>query len=264
MDATSGALIRSTQSTARTKTLFAGWSRLNRGAQLLSGATRAAYVTLKRSAHPVVEGRLAVHYLGAPVEVLRDSYGVPHIFGSSERDAFFGQGFVHAQDRLFQMDAMRHAAAGRVSEWAGAAALEADRFMRRLGLADIAGRDLAATGDAERKLLAAYARGVNEAIRTLPALPPEYAFLGVAPEPWHPEHSMLLGRFVLFSFASNWDTELLRERLLAALGPQRAAAADLSYPIDAYTTTGVLTAPAMERVLQSLRGLGFAPLALPT
>lgn len=245
--------------------MVAGWSWVHRGAQLLPGAARASYVTLKRSAHPVVDGRIAVHYLDKSVDVLRDRYGVPHIFADSEQDAFFGQGFVHAQDRLFQMDSMRRAAAGRVSEWAGATALEADRFMRRLGLVDIAGRDLAATGDEERELLAAYARGVNEAIRTLPALPPEYAFLGIAPEPWHPEHSMLLGRFVLFSFASNWDTELLRERLLVALGPERAAAVDPSYPVDAYTTTGKPPAPATERVLRSYQaaleaglGSGFA------
>ena len=194
---------------------------------------------------------MSVHYLDAPIDVLRDRYGVPHVFASSERDAFFGQGFVHAQDRLFQMDSMRRAASGRLAEWVGLPGLEADRFMRRLGFVDIAARDLAATGDEERELLAAYARGVNEGIRTLPALPPEYAFLDMKPEPWHPEHTMLLGRFVLFSFASNWDTELLRERLLHTLGPERAAAVDPSYPVDAYTSTGSPIAPAVERVLRS-------------
>ncbi|MEZ4554796.1 MAG: penicillin acylase family protein [Dehalococcoidia bacterium] len=225
------------------------WSRGLDAARLAAGVARATYVTLRKTAHPVEDGTLAVAGLDAPVEVLRDRYGVPHIVATTERDAFFGQGFVHAQDRLFQMDAMRHAAAGRVSEWAGRAGLEADRFMRRLGFADIAGRDLAATGHEERDLLFAYARGVNAAIRTLPALPPEYAVLGAKPEPWHPEHSMLLGRFVLFSFAVNWDTELLRERLLRGLGAERAALIDPAYPEHAYASAGVPIGPAAERLL---------------
>lgn len=225
-------------------------ARIGRNARRVPGAARAAYVALNGAAHPTVDGRLDVNYLAAPVEVLRDRYGVPHIFAASAEDAFFGQGFVHAQDRLFQMDSMRQAASGRLAEWVGEAGIEADRFMRRLGFVDIAGRDLAATGDEERELLAAYARGVNEAVRTLPSLPPEYAFLGTTPEPWHPEHSMLLGRFVLFSFAGNWDTELLRERLLDALGPLSAAAVDPAYPAAGYTSTGA-AAPAVERVLHS-------------
>ncbi|MFN8584964.1 MAG: penicillin acylase family protein [Dehalococcoidia bacterium] len=213
------------------------------------GLARATVVTLRKSAHPIEDGTFAVQGLDGALEILRDRHGVPHILAVTERDAFFGQGFVHAQDRLFQMDAMRRAGAGRVSEWAGHAGLEADRFMRRLGFVDIAARDFASTGDEERALLVAYARGVNEAIRTLPALPPEYAFLGTTPEPWHPEHSMLVGRFVLFSFAVNWDTELLRERLLVALGPERAAQLDPAYPVDAYASAGIPVVPTAERVL---------------
>ena len=80
--------------------------------------------------------------------------------------------------------------------------------MRRLGLADRAAGDLARAGDDERELLAAYARGVNEGVGSLRTLPPEFALLGETPEPWRPEHSLLLGRMLLFSFATNWDTEL--------------------------------------------------------
>ncbi|MGE0229484.1 MAG: penicillin acylase family protein [Dehalococcoidia bacterium] len=225
------------------------WSRGLDAARLAAGVARATYITLRKAAHPVEDGTLGVAGLDGAVDVLRDHYGVPHIVATTERDVFFGQGFVHAQDRLFQMDAMRHAAAGRISEWAGRAGLEADRFMRRLGFVDIAGRDLAATGDEQRDLLFAYARGVNAAVRTLPALPPEYAVLGTKPDPWHPEHSMLLGRFVLFSFAVNWDTELLRERVLRGLGPRRAALIDSAYPEHAYASAGVPIVPAAERLL---------------
>ncbi len=225
------------------------WSRGLDAARLAVGLARATIVTLRKSAHPIEDGHLSVRGSDGPIEVVRDRYGVPHVLASTDADVFFGQGFVHAQDRLFQMDAMRHAAAGRVSEWAGRAGIEADRFMRRLGFADIAGRDLAGEGDEARSLLLAYARGVNEGIRTLPALPPEYAFLGTKPEPWHAEHSWLLGRFVLFSFAVNWDTELLRERLLHAIGPERAALLDSAYPAGAYASSGLPVFPAAERLL---------------
>ncbi len=222
-------------------------------------ASRAALVAASRRAHPIEDGRMRLAGLGAPVEVIRDRFGVPHIYAASARDAFFGQGFVHAQDRLFQMDSMRRAGQGRIAEWAGAPAIEADRFLRRLGFADIAARDLAACGDAERALLGAYTAGVNAAIATLPALPPEYAFVDGAPEPWLSEHTMLLGRFVLFAFAPNWDTELLRERLLRALGPERAAALEPVTPPTARTATGAPTGTA-ERIFEAYRaavGLGM-------
>src|SRR5258708_4138857 len=106
-------------------------TRASRMRAQVEGVARAALITRRREAWPVEAGRLLVNGLEARVEVLRDHYGVPHVFAASERDAFFGQGFVHAQDRLFQMDVLRRAGAGRISEWAGSRALEADRFLRR-------------------------------------------------------------------------------------------------------------------------------------
>ena len=153
------------------------------------------------------------------IEILRDQHGLPHVFATNEPDALFGQGVIHAQDRLFQMDSMRRLASGRLAEVGGPATLESDRFMRRVGLAHRARRDidLAAPGDVE--LLNAYAAGVNAGITSLPALPPEYGLIGSNPEPWLPEHTTLIARLVMFSFAVNWDTELLRERLLRSSRP---------------------------------------------
>ncbi len=225
-------------------------ARARRAGAQMQGAARAALVTARHEAWPVEAGRLAVQGLEGRVEVLRDHYGVPHVFAGSERDALFGQGFVHAQDRLFQMDLLRRAGAGRISEWAGRSALEADRFLRRLGFADIAARDFASCPPEGRALLQAYAAGVNAAIAAQPALPPEYAFLSATPEPWHPEHTLLLARFVLFTFASNWDTELLRERLLGTLGGERAAAVEPTTPPGAHTATGGHVGAA-ERVLHA-------------
>jgi penicillin amidase len=226
--------------------------RARETAGIAARAALAAAHTAAKRAHPIEDGRLTVRGLDGRVEVIRDRHGVPHIYAASEADALFGQGFVHAQDRLFQMDSLRRAGAGRIAEWAGPGAVEADRLLRRLGFVDIAGRDLAAADPAERELLVAFTAGVNAGIASLPALPPEYVFLGATPEPWHPEHTMMLGRFVLFSFAANWDTELIRERLLRALGPEHAASLEPVTRADAHTVTGVPPAEA-DRLLEAYR-----------
>ena len=124
--------------------------------------------------------------------------------------------------------------------------------MRRLGFADRAGRDLASLDPDDRELLIAYTAGVNAGIRSLRALPPEYTLLQTRPEPWHPEHSLLLGRLLMFSFAPNWDTELQRLQLLEAVGPARAALVDVPYPEDAPTATG---APVLDAARRAARGV---------
>ncbi|MCC6237164.1 MAG: penicillin acylase family protein [Dehalococcoidia bacterium] len=211
---------------------------------------RALALARSSRCHPQVDGSISVQGAQADIEVVRDAFGVPHIRSMSDVDALFGLGFVHAQDRLFQLDSTRRFALGRLAEVAGAGLVESDRFLRRLGLADRAGRDYARLGQDERTLLDAYARGVNAGIAATRVLPPEYALLEAPPEPWHPEHTLALARLVLFTFALNWDTELLRERLLTALGPARAFELDAVHP-EAYTTTG-LDVPAADRVLHAL------------
>lgn len=231
--------------------------RLPSTAQVRSAAgdavrlARALAASRSTRSHPQVEGRLAVRGAGAEIEVVRDAFGVPHVRARSDEDALFGLGLVHAQDRLFQLDSTRRFALGRLAEVGGPGLVEADRFMRCLGLADRAGRDYAGLGAGERTLLDAYARGVNAGIEATRALPPEYALLEAPPEPWHPEHTLAVARLVLFTFALNWDTELLRERLLSALGPDRAFELDAAYPADGRTATG-LDVPAGDRLLHAL------------
>ena len=239
---------------------------------LARGLGRSAYAAATRRAFPQVDGVLHVAGLDALVEVVRDRYGVPHVFAQSDADALFGQGLVHAQDRLFQMDLLRRVAAGRLAEVAGARALQSDRFMCRLGLDEAAARDLAAAPVEERALVEAYARGVNEGIRTLPAPPPEYEVFGRgvvsggvngdALPPWRPQDSLLVGRLILFGFSGNWDTELLRERLIRSLGADRAAAIEPVHPRGGSTTTGRPHAAAAERLLAAYRAAVEA--GLPT
>ena len=220
---------------------------------LARGLGRSAYASATHRAFPQVDGVLHIDGVSAPVDVIRDRHGVPHVFAQTDADALFGQGLVHAQDRLFQMDLLRRVAAGRLAEVAGERVLGSDRFMRRLGLDESATRDLAATSDEHRALLDAYTRGVNEGIRTLPALPPEYEVFGGAPPPWRAEDSLLVGRLILFGFGGNWDTELLRERLIGSLGVERAAAIEPVHPRGGSTTTGRPHAAAADRLLAAYR-----------
>ncbi|MDP6605004.1 MAG: penicillin acylase family protein, partial [Dehalococcoidia bacterium] len=148
------------------------FSRLRLQATQAMGVAKALVIAAGSSAHPQVQGRISVDGLAGPVEIRRDHAGVPHIFAESDEDALFGQGFVHAQDRLFQIDGMRRLAGGRVAEVTGAGSLEADRFMRRLGLAGRAADDWRRADDRERRLLGAHARGMNAGVLSLPALPP--------------------------------------------------------------------------------------------
>ena len=145
---------------------------------LLAAGLGAIYLIAGQSL-PQVAGELAVPGLAAPVDVLRDANGVPHIFARSEADAHFALGFVHAQDRLWQMEMNRRIAAGRLAEVLGPAALDTDRFLRTLDIRRVAEANVRALDADSRRLLAAYAAGVNAFLATKPILPPEFWLLGV-------------------------------------------------------------------------------------
>lgn len=142
---------------------------------------------------PQWEGKVEVTGLDAPVEIVRDEHGIPYIRASSKRDLYFAQGFVHAQDRFWQMSLARRASAGRLAEWFGATALHVDRRARHLGVSQAAERSWAAFPEAERPLLAAYADGVNAWLESAAyRRPPEMVILHVDPEPWRPSDAFLV------------------------------------------------------------------------
>jgi penicillin amidase len=174
-----------------------------------------------QAAVPRLDGELRVAGLEGTVEVYRDRLGIPHIRAGSLHDAFFAQGFVHGQDRLWQMEYDRRRAAGRFAECGGPAALETDRFMRRLRLVEGARADYDASNAETRAMLDAYASGVN-AFATTGPLPVEFQLLGMTPERWEPWHcgAVFKVRHVLMGL---WSTKLWRARLVAALGPELAA-----------------------------------------
>jgi len=180
-----------------------------------------------RTAVPPKDATIEIPGLGGPVEVVVDSRGVPHVFATTETDAYRAQGYLVARDRLFQLDLQTRATAGRLTEWVGAVALPADRAMRALGLSEHADRDFAALDPLSPQALAlrAYAEGVNAWIDRLRPrdLPLEYRLLDVRPGRWRPEHTFYLLQRMNWTLSFGQHT-LNRQRVAAHVG---TAAADV-------------------------------------
>ncbi len=170
---------------------------------------------------PPTGGTLRVNGLAEPVEVLRDPEGVPHIRAQGQRDAFFAQGFVHAQDRLFQMELNLRRGVGRSAEWLGAPAVEMDVLCRRLDMEGACRRDFAALGDEARAMLEAYVAGVNAFVDSDAPLPMEYELLDATPLRWEPWHPIAVMRRLGLLMGSVWF-KLWRAAALPRIGAEQA------------------------------------------
>src|SRR5512138_3574820 len=154
----------------------------------VAGLTGAAALTALRRPVARSSGRLALPGLSAPVQVLRDRWGVPHIYARNAIDLFTAQGYVHAQDRLWQMELQRRTGMGRLSEVFGPIALDTDRFVRVLGFNRVVRREAELLEGEARAVVEAYVRGVNALIaQSAHRLPIEFTILRLRPEPWRAE-----------------------------------------------------------------------------
>ncbi|HYW50335.1 MAG TPA: penicillin acylase family protein, partial [Gemmatimonadaceae bacterium] len=166
---------------------------------------------------------LSIPGLRAKVEVRRDRWGVPHIYAANQHDLFFAQGFVAAQDRLFQMEMWRRQGEGRLAEVLGPAAAERDRMARLFTYRGSMAREWAAYGPDTKAIVSAFVAGVNARIAQVgDDLPPEFAMLGFKPTPW--SITVPLARATGLSGVSNASSEVLRAQLVAALGVARMEA----------------------------------------
>jgi penicillin G amidase len=180
-----------------------------------------------REALSPIHGNLVVPGLKEPVKVLRDRWGVAHIYAKNQHDLFFAQGFVVAQDRLFQMEMWKRAGQGRLAEVLGPSAVPRDlnaRLLRYRG--DVKAEYESYSPDAEA-ILTAFADGINAEIRSLtaksgPGLPIEFQLAGFAPEPWKPQDC--LNRMAAFSVTGNAFSELRDAELISKLGVEKASA----------------------------------------
>ncbi|MDW8146545.1 MAG: penicillin acylase family protein [Roseiflexaceae bacterium] len=215
---------------------FLLWLALGLVVALALGAG-GGYLWLRRSL-PQTSGEIRVSGMSDPVTIVRDSDGVAHITGATETDAAFGLGFVHAQERLWQMEMQRRIGHGQLSEIFGATTLNTDRFLRTLGVARAA-RSALERLDAETiAILEAYAAGVNAFLATNPLLPPEFLILGVQPEPWQPIDSLVWAKMMAWDLGGNWSEEVMRSLLIAQIGPE-----DANFLMPAYTADGPLILP---------------------
>jgi penicillin amidase len=203
-----------------------GLNRVGVAAGATGAVAAGAFSYLLRRPLPQLDGELRVVGLNGPVEIVRDRWGIPHISARDPLDAFFAQGFCHAQDRLWQMELARRVASGRLAEVFGKDALDVDRFMRRLGLHRAAQRDWDSANPSVRDTLGAYAAGINACLDGLLAsgrLPVEFGLARFSPARWEPLDTLCYGRYFAFSLSPNWESELVRSRLIARLGYTAAA-----------------------------------------
>jgi penicillin amidase len=185
----------------------------------------AWFRSAQRAAMPTLDGTVSIAGLTAPVNVIRDQQGVPHITASNLEDLFVAQGYVTAQDRLWQMDITRRFAAGELAAAVGADAVKSDRGQRLLGFRQLAERAAQQLSERDRIYFAAYARGVNAYIAERQySLPLEFRILRYAPRAWTTDDSLMIGASLAELLThGEYAAELKREAVSARVGPQLAA-----------------------------------------
>ena len=183
----------------------------------------SAGVWFVRRPWPQVSGMIAVPGLSSSVEIIRDQWGVPHIYAQNEHDLFFAQGYVHAQDRLWQMEVTRRICSGTFSEVVGEPTVYLDRFFLTLRLRQMAEQSWTELDGESRAILEAYAAGVNAYVQSRrDRLPLEFTILGVDPEPWTPIDSLTWESMLALNMGLNQELELLQARVVAELGEEAA------------------------------------------
>ena len=176
--------------------------------------------TTARAALPQLDGSITVQGLAAPVTVLRDAHGVPHISAASVDDLIYAQAFVVTGDRLFQMDLLRRHAAGELAEVLGASLVDHDKLQRTLQVRAAADRAIAQLPADQKHLLEVYARGVNASIaQQRDHLPLEFHILGYTPAPWTPRDSILVSLAMFEDLTTGYPAKLAREALSVRLPP---------------------------------------------
>jgi penicillin amidase len=194
---------------------------------------------LPRLSFPRISGEIRLAGLDGPVDVLRDPNGVPHIYATTTHDLFYAQGYVHAQDRFYQMDFWRASSTGRLSEMFGASQIEKDRFIRTVGWGRIAQQEYANLDREAKAVLDAYAEGVNAymAERQGVRLSLEYAILALLapdyqPAPWEGYHSLAWAKVMAWDLGGNMRAEIERSILLKTLSMEQMTEIAPPYPND--------------------------------
>ncbi len=228
--------------------------------------------TVRRS-FPQVDGEIEVAGLRGEVEVIRDDWGVAHVYAENAHDLFFAQGYTHAQERFWQMDFWRHIGSGRLSEFLGSSQLETDKFLRSLGLVDLAMQELETMDPEVREILEWYSEGVNAylADHSGAEVSLEYAILplqnsGYEIEPWTPINILTWAKMMAWDLGGNMRSEITRAVLSADLGiemveelyPEFPARHPVIVPDDQKTAAGQDVPEIPEGAMAALHSAGQA------
>ena len=180
-----------------------------------------ALLTRARSVLAKIDGQIAIAGLEQPVEILRDRWGVAHIYAKNSHDLFFAQGFSMAQDRLFQVDLWRRIAVGETAELFGEESIAADRFARLLRYRGDMDLEWNSYSPDTREIATAFTSGINAYIGAVQdRLPIEFQLAGYRPQRWQPED--ILGRMSGIIMSGNWEKEVARARLIHDVGLEKA------------------------------------------
>lgn len=185
---------------------------------------------------PKTEGEIHLSGLKEKVEIIRDKDGVPHIRAKNDHDLYMAQGYVQAQDRLFQMDLSRRQASGKLSEVVGSAAIDKDKYFRALGLRRAAVASYDQYSNQAKDTLNWFAEGVNAFIKELDEngkWPIEFKLLGYKPKEWTPTDSLTIGKYMAFDLGGHWEDQAFRYYLLQNFSKEKAYDLFPSYPKDA-------------------------------
>ena len=216
-------------------------------AVILAVAAGAAYHYLWRSL-PLLDGTIAVTGIRSTVDIVRDADAIPHVFAANKLDALFGLGYVHAQDRLWQMEFQRRIGFGRLSEIFGSATVPQDRFLRTVGFGRAATAAWERMPDWAREQVNAYTAGVNAFISSHhgAALPPEFSLLRFEPEPFTGADVTVWVKMMAWDLSANYSFELLRDDLTRAVGEHRMNQLMPAYAVNGLSITGEQNAGADE------------------
>lgn len=213
------------------------WAKIANAVVLVILLAGSALFVVAMGSLPRIDGRHPVTGIQLRTTVTRDSVGLPSIKAETRHDAYFALGWVHAQDRIWQMEAQRRLGAGRLAEVVGEAGLASDRYMRTLGLYRAAERSLPTLSQPTRDALQSYADGVNAWMSyNLHRLPPEFTLLRFKPEPWTPTDSVVWQKIMAMTLTGNWHDDILRAQLARTMEPKRLAELFPAYPADAPVT----------------------------
>lgn len=222
------------------------WAKLANGVALVLLLGCSAMFVVVMGSLPRIDGRHPVNGIQLKTTITRDSVGIPKIVADTRHDAYFAMGWVHAQDRMWQLEAQRRLGAGRLAEVVGEPGVASDRYMRTLGLYQAAERSLGALSEPTRSALQSYADGINAWLSyNTHRLPPEFDLLRLKPEPWTPADSMVWQKIMAMTLAGNWHDDVLRAQLARTLDSKRMQELFPAYPADAPVTLATESGKAL-------------------